>query len=120
MGTIATVDWADARIALEAAVERVVGLLRTVRHPEAPALGSWNVSEVATHLSHAFDIVPALAHADGTSRIADLSELSGLTIRLVGDDGERDLHVLADRIEAGATEFLSRSTTAVPTETIHG
>lgn len=116
MGTIAEVDWAEARVALDEAVERLVGLLRTVRNPQAPALGTWNVAEVAAHLSHAFDVVPALARRDRASLIADLSELAGATIALVDDDGERDLNVLADRIEAGAKEFLSFSTTAVPTD----
>lgn len=112
MATIAEVDGAQAQAALEAEVGRVVGLLRTVRHPDAPALGCWSVAEVATHLSHAFDVVPALARRERTSLIADLTELSGMTIAMVADDGERDLQVLADRLEDRAKEFLSWSKTA--------
>jgi uncharacterized protein (TIGR03083 family) len=116
MGTIAEVDWAEARVALEEAVERLVALLRSVRDPEAPVLGSWNVAELAAHLSHAFDVVPALARHDRESLIAELSELARATTDLVADDDERDLDRLADRIAERAKEFLSWSSTAVPTD----
>ena len=116
MEAIADVDWDEARTALEEAVERVVGLLRTVRHPEAPALGTWSIVEVAAHLSHAFDVVPALARRERASLMASIAQLASITTGLVADDGERDLDVLADRIQTSAAEFLRWSTPMVPTD----
>jgi uncharacterized protein (TIGR03083 family) len=116
MGTSAEVEWSEARTALELTVERLVELLRTVGHPTAPALGTWNVAEVATHLCHAFEVLPAIARGERGSLIAQLAELAGATTALVAEDEERDLAVLADRIETAAKDFLSWSTTAVLTE----
>lgn len=106
MGAVREVDWLQARIALEEASTQVGALLRSVRDPQVPALGEWNVAELATHLSHAFAIVPALARQDRTAPLGDLAELASLTTISVADDPERDLAVLAERIETRAGEFL--------------
>ncbi|MDP9441435.1 MAG: hypothetical protein M3P34_04490 [Actinomycetota bacterium] len=45
------VDWGQAQDALRAEVSRVATLLRSARHPTAPAVGEWNLAEVAMHLS---------------------------------------------------------------------
>jgi len=116
MTTIGEVDWPAARTALAEAASRVAGLVRTVRNPHAPALGQWNVTELAAHLSHAFDVVPALARRQRDSPIGDLSELAGTNAGLVAEDPERDLGVLADRIEARATAFLSATASASAAE----
>jgi len=107
--------------ALRAEVARVTALLRSVRTPDAPALGCWTIAEVAMHLSQAFIVVPGLAAEDlsparlamlglddahGPSLIGDLWELGEATVGGVSADGERDLRVLADRIEARAAEYL--------------
>lgn len=107
MTMVAEVDWPAARGALEQAAARVAGLLRSVPDPEVAALGEWNVAQLATHLSHAFAVVPSLARRERKSPLRALDELAGLTTRFVADDPERDLGVLADRIERGAKEFLA-------------
>jgi hypothetical protein len=116
-----TIEWEQARAALADEVVRVTSLLRSVDTPDVPALGRWNAAEVAMHLSQAWLIVPGLARMDlseihdvlpgrslrpGPSIIGDLWELAGATISGVESDGERDLSVLADRIEARAADFL--------------
>ncbi len=116
------VDWSAARQALHHEVNRVTSLLREVRDPHAPAVGEWNLSEVAVHLSQAWavvlglsrgdlsearQIVPSLVGRDGDFLLADLWELSSVTTAGVGSDPERDLAVLADRIEARAGEYLA-------------
>lgn len=108
--------------ALAAEVARVTALLRSARRPDAPALGRWSLAEVAMHLSQAWMIVPGLAGDDrsgaerllpgvagrgGGSLIDDLRDLPGLTVSGVDADPERDLAVLADRIEARAGAFLA-------------
>jgi len=108
----AEVDWPAARTALAEAATQVGELLRSVRDPTAPALGEWNLSELAVHLAYAFDIVPALARRERDSPIGDLSDLSGATKRFVDDDPERDLDVLAERIETAAAAFLGATASA--------
>lgn len=117
----AAIDWTEARDALVDQVERVTGLLRSVRHPEAEAVGHWSLAEVAMHLSQAWIIVPSLAADDlsdvhqllphlegaaGPSLIKDMWDLGGVTMTGVNTDPERDLHVLADRIDSRAGAFL--------------
>ncbi len=106
MANVATVDWAQARAALGEATASLAALLRTVEHPEAPTLGEWDVAELATHLSHAFDVVPGLAGRTRASPLGELWELGNVTTSLVHDDAERDLEMLAKRIETGAARFL--------------
>lgn len=102
-------------VALRTEVSRATALLRSIRDPKAPALGEWNVAELAAHLAHAWTVLPALARQAvdglpgraGTSLIDELGELAGLTARMVAADPERDLGALADRIDARAADFLS-------------
>lgn len=99
------VDWAAAQNAVSAAAPRVVSLLRSVRNPEAPALGAWNVRQLAVHLSHSFDGITAMAKGGG-GILADLGGLSTLTNALVEGEEEQDLGRLADRITATAGTLL--------------
>lgn len=120
------VDWAEAQAALGEEVARVVALLRSVRNPGAHAVGSWTLAEVAMHLSQAFLIVPGLAHGDisaahellpdlagrhGESLIGDVWDSAETTMAGVGSDPERDLGVLADRIESRAAAYLAEART---------
>lgn len=130
------VGWEGAHDALSNQVARVTSLLRSVRNPEAPALGDWSLAELAVHLHQACVIVTALAsddisdvhrvwpHLAGMSRSSltdDLWDFSGVTRMGVSHETERDLGVLADRIEGQArvlldsvdAEFASRSHTWV-------
>lgn len=99
------IDWPQARTALDRASRRVATLLRSVRDPQAVVLGSWTVAELAAHLSHTFEIVASLA-GNGPALLKQLSELDDLTAARLAADPERDLVVLAGRVEAAAREFL--------------
>ena len=115
------VSWRQATRYLGAEVKRVVAMLRTVRHPNAPALGAWSAADVAVHLSQAWIAVPGLAKDDlgevhallpdlepaGRSLIRDLWSLSHVTQEGVRTEPERDLGVLASRIEERAGRFLA-------------
>jgi hypothetical protein len=107
----------------------VTTLLRTVADPGAHAVGQWNLGEVAMHLSQAWVAVPGLARRDlsrvhevtpslagvaGDSLIRDIWDLGETTVLGVRSDPERDPHVLADRIEARAQEYLSECVGADP------
>ncbi|MGH8901779.1 MAG: maleylpyruvate isomerase N-terminal domain-containing protein [Egibacteraceae bacterium] len=119
MTAVAAVDhWVQARRAVEVVVPRLTALMRSVRDPAAPALGVWNVAEVATHLTQAWDVVPRLAAREPNPLggqfhpLGHIMDLAGGTIAAVAQEPERDLQVLADRIEASAAEFLRACVTA--------
>ncbi len=90
---------------MRASAARLALLLRSVRHPDAPALGTWDLTELATHVGHVLEGLTKLAWGEGPL-IDDLAELPGFTTMLVDGEGERDLSVLAERIEASATTFV--------------
>lgn len=117
----AAVDHQRARAALGKEVGRVVGLLRSGIDPSAPALGGWSVADVAMHLSQAWVAVPGLAREDvsevwellperegtaGRSLIPSIGDLANLTTSAASADPERDLGVLADRIQERAARYL--------------
>lgn len=96
---------AAARSAAQAAGARVAALVRSIERPTTKALGEWDVSEVAVHLSHAMDAVTAMARGGGPL-LGEISELGGLTRMLVSSEGERDFAALAGRIETSLDGFL--------------
>lgn len=106
MTVAAEVDRTEARAAVREVAGRVSELLRTARRPSAPALGTWDLTDVAAHLSHALDAIAAMAEGGG-GVLEDIWTLSSLTERLVEGESERDLSALADRIEAGAARLNS-------------
>ncbi len=103
--TLAPVDWRAAQEAVRGAGSRVTALLRRVRHPDAPAIGEWDITDVAAHLSHVVDTLLATGRGGG-GLVADIWGLAGLTRTLVDSESERDLSRLADRIDASLEQFL--------------
>ena len=119
------VDWARAQEALRAEVARATQLMRSGLDPDAPAVGEWTVAAVAMHLSQAWMVVPGLAQEDlsavyagippidevaGRALIRDVWDLADVTRLGVAADTERDLTVLADRIEARAAAYFAAIT----------
>jgi hypothetical protein len=117
----ATAEWTRAQDALRAEVDRVTALLRAVDNPTAPALGGWNVAEVAMHLAQVWGVVPGLASDDLSGRsdlppeirgdeasfLSGLWELQEATVLGVQADPERDLGLIADRIDERARDFFA-------------
>jgi len=118
MPGLATVDWEQARSAVAAIAPRVTDVLRSVRDPEAPALGEWNVAELATHLTQVWEVLPRLAWMDKglPPQLEHIDDLAEFTVAMVNDEPERDLRVLANRIEAAAAEFTGAIATATGDE----
>jgi len=121
VATATRLGWGRAQDALRDEVRRVTALLRSVRDPAAPTVGSWNLAETALHLSQVwlvapglaqqdlsgiYDVMPGLAGTAGDSLIRDIWELAGVTGLGVRSDPERDPGVLADRIEARAEVYF--------------
>jgi hypothetical protein len=109
--TEAAVDWRAAQAAVASGAQRVTVLLRSVRHPDAPAVGRWNLTDVAAHLSHGIDAIVSMAQGGG-GVIDDFWTFGDLTGALVRSESERDLSALADRIDASAARLLALMTAA--------
>lgn len=129
----ARVEWDEIRTALAGVAQRLCELLRSDLDPTRPACGQWNVGDVAAHLSHAWAAIPAMAAGDldrlrasvptvpGVSigrpsgaMISNPGELAAVTNGMVENDPERNLGLLADRIETSAKEFCEQFDPNVP------
>ena len=111
-------DLALARDALADVAPRLVELIRTARDPSAVAVGDWGIAEVAFHLSYttAGELMVARAAAEGPTEglyvgddfvagVADFNQMA------LDSDPERDVSVLADRIEKIVADFLEATAT---------
>lgn len=100
---------ADARTAIAAIAPDFVRLVRESAH-DGPVVGHWGTAEVACHVSHVIrydgDSLAGRALPDGELRP---SAVAVLTDSELAADPERDLGVLADRIEAQLADFLALS-----------
>ncbi len=125
------VDWQQSQDALRDEVAQVTTLLRSISDPEVPAVGQWNLAEVAMHLSQAwiavpglarrdlsrlYEVVPSIAGVAGDSLIRDMWDLGDVAKLGVQSDPERDPAVLADRIEERAEEYFGECTGHSPDE----
>jgi hypothetical protein len=102
-----TVDAAAARAALASVLPRLTALIRSIRNPEAAAVGEWNAGDVAVHLAHVWETLPALSGGAIQSPIQAFDDLAGLTTSLVRGEADRDMSTIAARIEAAASTYLA-------------
>lgn len=125
-------EWQRSLDALRGEVRRVTTLMRSINDAEVPAaVGRWGLGEVAMHLSQAWMVVPGLARRDlsrfravvpamagvaGESLVRDIWDLAETTTLGVESDPERDLAVLADRIEERAQEYFGECAGHAPDE----
>jgi hypothetical protein len=108
--------------ALHRTAARVEELLTSGIDPTAPALGVWNVAELAMHLSQAWMILPGLVKQDLSesrsllpelpahgSPLQDLWDSEAMMMRGVRADQERDLAEIAGRIAHRAEAFVDEA-----------
>jgi hypothetical protein len=100
-------DGQRAYAALSGVVPRLSSLIRSIKRPATPALGEWNVGDVAVHLAHVWETLPVLASGERESPLQHVDELSGLTTAMVASETRPDLAGVADRIDAAAAAFLT-------------
>lgn len=105
--TTSTVDPEAARTALAEVVPRLAELLRAVPDPDRVALGRWRISDVAAHVGVAFDGLSQLAARRIPPPVAGMDVFPDTMDAMVRAVPERDLAVLADRIEASAARFIA-------------
>ena len=101
------VDPAAARDALASVVPRLTALIRSIRDPGAHAVGEWNAGDVALHLAHAWEKLPALAAGEIESPLGEAAELAAITTAMVREEPGRDLDAIAQRIDAAASAYLA-------------
>lgn len=116
-------DWQQGQDALRQEVQRVTALLRSLKDPSVPAVGSWSLGEVAVHLSQAWLLVTCLTQQDlspfhaviprdagvaAGAVVKDMWDWNEVTSSGLASDAERNLTVLADRIDELAEKYLSR------------
>ncbi|MDQ4068107.1 MAG: maleylpyruvate isomerase family mycothiol-dependent enzyme [Actinomycetota bacterium] len=100
------VDWAAARRAVAEAGPRLTAMLRSLSISDARALGEWDVTQLAAHVSHGMDTITAMSNGGGNI-LDDISGLASLTKVMVQGEGRRPLAELADRIDASVTAFVA-------------
>jgi hypothetical protein len=102
-------------------------LVRTVRDPEASAVGAWSIAETAAHVAVAcaFDsasaigiepvreLMPLLDEALAAEGVDDVARLNALSLAA---QPERDLTTLARTIEGRSAALVDATATSDPTE----
>lgn len=78
-------------------------LVRNAKHPGASAIGHWSIGELACHVSHVYAAVPRMLCGEA-SPAKDHRQMGQTWDELLAADPERDLDLLADRIESGWEE----------------
>src|SRR5919199_3362582 len=106
MASVLPVDWPAARRAVAEAGPRLTAMLREIDRPDAPALGDWDVTGLATHISHGMDIVTAMSNGAG-NLLPDVASQAAMTKMLVDGEGRRPLPELAERIDASVGRFVA-------------
>jgi uncharacterized protein (TIGR03083 family) len=92
--------------ALEEAIPRVTGQIRSAPDPDAIAVGHWTVTDLSAHLADVFSRYPAMLRGERTAvpHVDSVSEVNEAGIKARSD---RDLALLADDIDSGASEELA-------------
>ncbi|MGA9691608.1 MAG: hypothetical protein WBR33_09240 [Pseudonocardiaceae bacterium] len=131
VASAAEAQWQQSQNALRDEVQRVTTLMQSISEPGVPAVGQWNIAEVAMHLSQVWILAPDLARRDlsrihavvpgmagvaGDSWVRDMWDHADSTTLAVRSDPERNLAILADRIEERAQEYLGECAGHSPDE----
>lgn len=105
-----TVTFDEARDAVAEVAPRFTALLRRIAVSTRAAVGEWSVADVACHVSHAIELDTA---ANSGARVPEVEPTPAGTAAwnasVLEADRERDLEVLADRIDARVRDFLALS-----------
>lgn len=100
-------SFVDACVAIEDVLPRLTAMLRGIGTGTAPATGSWTVADVACHVSH---VIGKDADALAGRPLPDIelvpAQVAVMTESMLDEDPERDVVVLADRIDAMGRAFL--------------
>ncbi len=99
------VDKDEAIAVLEQTSGDLVRAIRGIRDPDASAVGTWTVRDVAAHLGDAFEVHQKVVRGENAP-IDSMDEIAEVNQRMIDANPERDLNVLADRVESSARAYL--------------
>lgn len=105
--TIRSATFAEAQLAIAQVLPQLTDMLR--RHPEVTrtAVGRWTLPEVACHVSHAIEKdTDAVLGRPLPSVDLSPAAVAAWTESMLTDDQERDVTVLAERIDTLGAAFL--------------
>ena len=116
--TIGTDTFSEARLAVAEVLPRLTGILRQNADVTRTAVGSWTLAEAACHVCHVIekDTDALLGRALPDVELSPAA-VGVWTEAMLGDDPERDVAVLADRIDALGSAFLEIGP-GLPAETV--
>lgn len=103
--SLPTPDRIQTLATLERATDRFCSLLSGGPDPNANAIGTWSVRDVAVHSGHIFKTLSGLARG-GTSPVMDHTSMSATWDAMVREDPEHDLGKIAEDIRASAQSFI--------------
>ncbi len=105
-----TTTFDEARDAVGDVLPRLTALLRRVPDGSRPAVGQWDVSDVACHLSHAVELDATALDGRPVPVVAPTpTGTTAWTGAMLSADPERCLAALADRIDDRGAAFLATS-----------
>lgn len=91
--------------ALTEAGNDFASMLRRVRDPGRPAIGTWTVGETAAHVAHSPEYF--LEAAKGETTPAAIDDVADHNAEFLADNPERDPRALADRFEDNELALLT-------------
>src|SRR3954467_791187 len=110
MSIAAVSQWTAIRLELAETSARFVELLRTVRRPEAPAVGDWTVGDTAAHVHEVSVLNSLFATGSGAplewrdvyekASAVDIDAVSGLNALALECQEDRDPAGLSRRVGA--------------------
>jgi uncharacterized protein (TIGR03083 family) len=107
-------DLSRARAALEVVVPSFLQMLRGAKDPGLHAVGDWSIGDLAVHMSHVAmgGVLAASAIGQPIDKMPDgggsiINAATNFNEAGLAGDPERDLAILADRIEDGSKEFMA-------------
>lgn len=104
--------YTQARAAVGEVLPRLTALVRGLAASPRPAVGHWTVPDVVCHVSHAVDLdTTALAGGPLPGIEPTPAGTAAWNSQMLASDRERDLGVLADRIDVRGTAFLEQAPT---------
>ncbi len=116
-----TTSWSLLRQAVDETAGQLVGLLRSVRNPNATAIGEWSIRDVAVHLADVFTNYPRYLMGDGPL-FADPMQITAHNAEVVAAGRDMQVEEAADRIASSALELSEMLATRRPDERVtwHG
>ena len=105
----------------DALLPRLTALLRSTEQGSKNAIGTWSVADIGAHLALLFELYPDIVRGQ-PSPVTDLDDLPALSAAFLEAYPERDLSILADKVEAAWDAYATAAREVGPDKTMtwHG